>query len=135
MPLPPGWPGGSDGASARRGGIGAAPVIRRAAAACRPAAIGRAAPCARGAAAGGGVDRLRRAARRLDRVEAAAVAGDDAVELGQRIDLLDDDAAHLRGAFGGLLRQLEDALAQFGARRLHLALHLGAICRMPCTSR
>ena len=49
---------------------------------------------------------------------------DDAVELGQRLDLVDDDAAHLRGAFGGLLRQLEDAAAQFGARRLQLLVHL-----------
>ena len=53
------------------------------------------------------------------------MAGDDAVELGQRLDLVDDDAAHLRGAVGGLLRQLEDAAAQLGARRLQLALHLG----------
>ena len=65
------------------------------------------------------------AARRLGGVDAAAVAGDDAVELGQRLDLVDDDAAHLRGALGGLLRQLEDATAQLGARRLELALHLG----------
>ena len=53
------------------------------------------------------------------------MAGDDAVELGQRLDLVDDDAAHLRGAFGGLLRQFEDAAAQLGAGRLELALHLG----------
>ena len=53
------------------------------------------------------------------------MAGDDAVELGQRLDLIDDDAAHLRGAVGGLLRQFEDAAAQFGAGRLQLALHLG----------
>ena len=52
---------------------------------------------------------------RLDRVEIAAVAGDDAVEFGQRLDLIDDDAAHLRGAFGGFLRQFEHAAAQFGA--------------------
>ena len=54
------------------------------------------------------------------------MAGDDAVQLGQRLDLVDDDAAHLGGAFGGLLRQLEDAAAQFGAGRLKLALHLGS---------
>ena len=53
------------------------------------------------------------------------MAGDDAVELGQRLDLVDDDAAHLRGAFGGLLRQFEDAAAQLGARGFELALHLG----------
>ena len=51
------------------------------------------------------------------------MAGDDAIELGQRLDLVDDDAAHLRRAFGGLLRQLEHAAAQFGARRLQLLLH------------
>ena len=50
----------------------------------------------------------------------------DAIELGECIDLLDDDAAHLRGAVGRLLRQFEDALAQFGASLLHLALHRGA---------
>ena len=53
------------------------------------------------------------------------MAGDDAVELGQRLDLIDDDAAHLRGAVGGLLRQFEDAVAQLGARGFELALHLG----------
>ena len=58
---------------------------------------------------------------RLDRVEAAAVAGDDAIELGQRLDLVDDHAAHLGGAVGGLLRQFEDALAQLAARGLELA--------------
>ena len=52
------------------------------------------------------------------------MAGDDAVELGQRLDLVDDDAAHLRGAVGGLLRQLENALAQLAACRLELLLHL-----------
>ena len=46
------------------------------------------------------------------------MAGDDAVELGQRLDLIDDDAAHLRGAVGGLLRQFEDAAAQLAAGRL-----------------
>ena len=58
-----------------------------------------------------------------ERVETAAVAGDDAVELGQSLDLIDDDAAHLRGAFGGLLRQFENAAAQLGAGRLELLLH------------
>ena len=43
--------------------------------------------------------------------------GDNAVELGQSLDLIDDDAAHLRRAFGRLLRQLENAATQFGARR------------------
>ena len=39
-------------------------------------------------------------------VEAAAVTCDDAVELGECLDLVDNDAAHLRGAFGGFLRQV-----------------------------
>ena len=68
----------------------------------------------------------RAATPRLDRVEIAAVAGDDAVELGQRLDLVDDDAAHLRGAIGGLLRQLEGAAAQFVAGGFELAVHLQA---------
>src|SRR6185312_4924553 len=50
--------------------------------------------------------------------------GDDAVELGQRLDLIDDDAAHLRRALGGLLRQFEHAAAQLGAGRFELALHV-----------
>ena len=50
--------------------------------------------------------------------------GDNAVELRQSLDLVDDDAAHLRGAFRGLLRQFENAAAQFGARRFQLLLHL-----------
>ena len=54
------------------------------------------------------------------------MAGDDAVEFGQRLDLIDDDAAHLRGGVGGLLRQFEDAAAKLGPRRLELALHLGS---------
>ena len=80
----------------------------------------------RGRGAVRGLDRLDPArAERLDRVEAAAVPGDDAVELGQRLDLVDDHAAHLGGAFGGLLRQFEDALAQLGAGGFELLLHLG----------
>ena len=51
------------------------------------------------------------------------MTGDNAIELGQRLDLVDDDAPHLRRALGGLLRQFEDAAAQFGARRLQLLLH------------
>ena len=51
------------------------------------------------------------------------MAGDDAIELGQGLDLVDDDAPHLRRALGGLLRQFENAAAQFGARRLQLLLH------------
>ena len=67
----------------------------------------------------------RRPPHRLDRVETAAVTGDDAVELRQRLDLVDDDAAHLRGALGGLLRQFEHAAAQFGAGGFQLLLHFG----------
>ena len=51
------------------------------------------------------------------------MAGDNAIELGERLDLIDDDAAHLRCALGGLLRQFENAAAQFGAGRLELLLH------------
>ena len=53
------------------------------------------------------------------------MARHDAVELGERLDLIDNDAAHLRGAVRRFLRQLEDALAQLGAGRFQLALHLG----------
>src|SRR5262249_56868566 len=45
-------------------------------------------------------------------VHVAAMTSDDAIELGQRLDLIDDHAPHLRGALRRLLRQLEDALAQ-----------------------
>src|SRR5262249_11245859 len=61
----------------------------------------------------------------LHRVHATAVAGDDAVELGERFDLLDDDAPHLRSALGSLVRQLEDAATQLAAGAVELALHLG----------
>ena len=53
------------------------------------------------------------------------MAGHDPVELGQRLDLIDDDAPHVGGGVRGLLRQLENALAQLGARALELATHLG----------
>ncbi len=59
------------------------------------------------------------------------MAGDDAVELGQRLDLVDNDAAHLRGALGGLLRQFEDALAQLGAGGVELALHVASHALQP----
>ena len=52
------------------------------------------------------------------------MTGDDAVELGERLDLVDDDAPHLRRALGGLLRQFENAAAQFGAGGLEFLLHL-----------
>ena len=88
-----------------------------------PLAALRAPPRAR--RRGGRLDRLDPAGSRLDHVDTAAVAGDDAVELGQRLDLVDDDAAHLRGAVRGLLRQLENALAQLAAGRLEFLLHVG----------
>ncbi|MBV6489013.1 MAG: hypothetical protein GHHEDOFH_02990 [Pseudorhodoplanes sp.] len=48
----------------------------------------------------------------------------DAVELGERLDLVDDHAAHLGGAFGGLRRHFQDAAAQLGAGGVELVLHL-----------
>src|ERR1700722_16955029 len=84
-----------------------------------------------GAAAARGVGGFGLAPHRFGGIERAAVAGDDAIELGQGFDLIDDDAAHLRRAFGGLLRQFEDAATQFGARHLELLLHSAALCFMP----
>ncbi len=69
---------------------------------------------------------LARAADRLDRIEISAVAGNDTIELGQRLDLIHDDATHLRGVFGGFLRQFEHAATQFAARCVELALHFGS---------
>ena len=60
--------------------------------------------------------RLGATSGRIGRVEPASMAGDDAIELGERLDLINDDAAHLGGAFRGFLRQLEDAFAQLCAR-------------------
>ena len=103
--------------------------------ACRgPAAAGvEALPPSRSArrsrAAGGCHHRLFLAlagAARRHHVEAAAVMGDDAVEFGQRLDLVDDHLAHLRGALGGLLRHLEHAAAQLVAGGFELAVHLGS---------
>ena len=54
------------------------------------------------------------------------MSGHDTVELGERIDLLHDYTAHLRRALRGLLRQLEDALAQLAASCLHFARHRSA---------
>src|SRR5205809_815747 len=53
-----------------------------------------------------------------------AAARHDAVELGQGLDLIDDDAPHVRSGVRRLLRQLEDALAQLSARRFELAAHV-----------
>ena len=52
------------------------------------------------------------------------MTGDDAVELGERLHLVDDDAPHLRGAFRGFRGQLQHAAAQLLAGGLELALHL-----------
>src|SRR6516165_3807746 len=112
----------------RRGHAG---DVRALARRLRPrAAIGARRLLARGATTGSrlyrlraahhGLDRLHSARGRLDRVEAAAVAGHDTVELGQRLDLIDDDAPHVRGGVRRLLRQLENALAHLGARTLEL---------------
>ena len=54
------------------------------------------------------------------------MARHDAVELGQGLDLINDDAAHVRSGVRCLLRQLENALAQLSARRFELAAHVGA---------
>ena len=51
--------------------------------------------------------------------------GDDPVEFGQRLDLVDDHLAHLRGVVGGLLRHFEHAAAQFVAGGFELVMHLG----------
>ena len=51
--------------------------------------------------------------------------GDDPVELGERLDLVDDHLAHLRGVVGGLLRHFEHAAAQLVAGGLELVVHLG----------
>src|SRR6187551_3136405 len=55
----------------------------------------------------------------------AAITGDDPVEFGERLDLVDDHLAHLRGVVGGLLRHLEHTAAQLVAGRLELVMHLG----------
>ena len=60
-----------------------------------------------------------------DDVEAAAVMGDDAVQFRERLDLVDDHFAHLRGALGGLLRHFQNAAAQFVAGGLQLVMHFG----------
>ena len=51
--------------------------------------------------------------------------GDDPVEFGQRLDLVDDHLAHLRGVVGGLLRHFQHAAAQFVAGGFELVMHLG----------
>ena len=51
--------------------------------------------------------------------------GDDPVQFGQRLDLIDDHLAHLRGAFGGLLRHFQHAAAKLVAGGLQLGMHFG----------
>ena len=50
---------------------------------------------------------------------------DDPVQFGQRLDLVDDHLAHLRGALGGLLRHFQHAAAKFVARGVQLVVHFG----------
>ena len=67
-------------------------------------------------------------------VQSAAVTCDDPVQFGQRLDLVDNDLAHLRGALGGFLRHLQHAAAKFAARGFQLCYASpAAICFMPCT--
>src|SRR5262245_15006957 len=67
---------------------------------------------------------LARPSGRFDRIEVPAVTGDDTIEFGQGLDLVDDNPAHLRGILRRFLRQLKHAAAQLAARCLELALHL-----------
>ena len=53
------------------------------------------------------------------------MARDDAVKLGERLDLVNDHAPHLGRALSGLLRQFENVLAQLCARCFDLTAHLG----------
>ena len=55
---------------------------------------------------------------------------DDPVQFGQRLDLVDDHLAHLRGILGGFLRHFEHAAAKFVARGVQFVMHFGAICFM-----
>ena len=50
----------------------------------------------------------------------------DPVQFGQRLDLVDDHLAHLRGALGGFLRHFQHATAQLVAGGFQLVLHLGS---------
>ena len=63
------------------------------------------------------------AAAGVHHVEPAAVARHDPVQFGQRLDLVDDHLAHLRGALGGLLRHFQHATAKFVARGFQFVLH------------
>ena len=83
---------------------------------------GFAARCGFIAAADDGKRRLlARPTDRLDRIEVAAVTGDDTIEFSQSFDLINDHPAHLRGILRRLLRQLEHSATQFSARRLEFA--------------
>ena len=66
-------------------------------------------------------------------IDVAGVAADNFVELGERLDLVGDEAAHGGGAFARLVRQLEHAALQLLAgllqRMLHLARDLAQFAR------
>ena len=49
--------------------------------------------------------------------------GHDPVQFGQRLDLVDDHLAHLRGVFGGFLRHFEHATAKLVARGIEFVVH------------
>ena len=72
----------------------------------------------------GGARHARFAERRARQVELLAVAGDDLRQVGQRLDLVADHAAHRLGALAGLLGQFEHAALQLLARRVEFALQL-----------
>src|SRR5262249_50019048 len=61
---------------------------------------------------------LARPTGRVASIEVPAVTGDDSIELGQGLDLVPDNPAHLRGILRRFLRQLEHAAAQLPARCL-----------------
>ena len=93
---------------------------------CRAAVVAHARLAAAAGRHHGGLFLALHARTRLaDDVHPAAVMGDDAVQFGERLDLVDDHLAHLRGALGGLLRHFQHAAAQLVAGRLELVMHLG----------
>ena len=56
-------------------------------------------------------------------IQPAAVTRDDPVQFGQRLDLVDDHLAHLRGVLGGFLRHFQHAAAKLVAGGLQLVMH------------
>src|ERR1700674_3811837 len=116
---------------ARRGARGGARQLRhRRLLFARGAARGRGflAAAATTAIVGGGGD-----AAGLGEIDAAAMAGDDVVQLRQGLDLVGDDAAHGGGAFARLLGQLQHAALQLLAgeleRTLHFLRHVAQLAR------